>query len=822
MNHPFKFLVYLLLLLPPWVCAELSVSSRSGEEVWRLDCGTENLPPFPQDTTAHPSDSDGNLWLQDELFSANYRWGYDHGQRASSSQVIVGSSRTFVYQTHRYGQTTMGYRLRLPNGLYQVKLLFAETTHTMAGARVFDVAVEGIPVLDDHDVFAHVGADTADDHVFGAVVTDEQLDITFPEVKADNAMIAGIEVKAVDVSDDSLLDFLEKRMYYYFANHTSLTTGLTPVSLVNWMPETYDEGGLAVSGLGMSVMAVAASRGWISAGEAMDRIKHTLATIEPPSARVRGFPYDRYVRDTGAVRAGAEVSSLESALFIVGAIQAGEYFRDADPTILQRIINLDGGMEWTWWLNRARAGIDDSGNNLAIAKSWRPTGDADFVIPSADPAGFFRAEWWEDYSETLLVDLAAVGAPTVPVPASVFLNMGRPWLSLFNEDVLHAPALSQNQYPHLFFDLRSRQDSYGIDYFEMARRATEVNRRACLADPSGRYSPDRWGLSGAYGPGDVYRLYGPEPNPNGVPDGTVDPNAALLSLPLTPTESMAAVRHMFFQYKHHILGRHGFCDGFNVSQEYRAGRGDGLDYAAAILAIENYRTGMPRARFMASAHAQAALSAIGMNGGPSVHHASTALQPPSFAFDNNPATAWESAEYDPQWLRVFLGSERTISRVRLEWTEARPRRYKIQVSQDGEQWMTAAEQSGGSGAVLETLRFDPVQARYVRFYGEDRAGAAYVLREMIADTDGDTGVKAFPNPFRPSQGHRAVTISGLLPGARVNLYTFSGVPVRSLAADAYGSAQWDGTTTSGDSVPSDVYIARVDNTTQTLTLVVQR
>jgi hypothetical protein len=659
-------------------------------------------------------------------------------------------------------------------------------------------------------------------NTFGVTVTDQQLDITFLEVKADNAMIAGIEVFAVDVSNDSLLDFLEKRMFYYFANHTNLSTGLTPVSLANWTTETYDEGGLAVSGLGMSVLAVAVSRGWISSAEAIDRIRHTLTTLETPSARVRGFPYHRYVRDTGAVQSGAEVSSLESALFIFGALQAGEYFRDVDPTLLQRIENFDDEMEWTWWLNRTRTGTDNSDNNRAIVKSWRSTQDTSFVVPSTDPPGYFRAGWWKDYSETFLVNLAAAGAPTAPAPPTIFDSMGRPWARLYGEDIFHAPALSQHQYPHLFFDLRARPDSYGIDYFDMARRATWVNRRACLADPAGRFAANRWGLSGAWGPGDVYRMYGPEPNPTGVPDGTVDPNAALISLPFTPTESLAAVRHLFFQYKHHILGRHGFCDGFNVNQNHRASVADGVDLAAAILAIENYRTGMPRSRFMASAHAQAAITALGSGGGSLLHQASTAFQPPSFAFDGNPATVWESADYDPQWLQVFLGGERSIGRVNFTWDKPLARRYKIQTSLDGSAWVTVVDQVGG-GTVNETWDFRPVSARYVRFYGYERGGQeGYRLAEMSVSETSGFSLRAYPNPFRPSRGHQTVKVSGLTPNSELTITAISGPVVRRLTADDFGTAQWDGRDTSGRWVPSDVYTVNVEGHNDCIRLVLQR
>ena len=62
-----KALMFLpVLSVAAW--GELSVSSPQGEEVWRLDCGTIDVPAFPADTAAHVIDQDGNLWLRDELF----------------------------------------------------------------------------------------------------------------------------------------------------------------------------------------------------------------------------------------------------------------------------------------------------------------------------------------------------------------------------------------------------------------------------------------------------------------------------------------------------------------------------------------------------------------------------------------------------------------------------------------------------------------------------------------------------------------------------------------------------------------------------------
>jgi hypothetical protein len=50
----------------------------------------------------------------------------------------------------------------VPAGTYRVGLEFAEIDKVKAGARAFDVLVNGDPVLHDHDVQATAGALTAD------------------------------------------------------------------------------------------------------------------------------------------------------------------------------------------------------------------------------------------------------------------------------------------------------------------------------------------------------------------------------------------------------------------------------------------------------------------------------------------------------------------------------------------------------------------------------------------------------------------------------------------------------------------------------------
>jgi beta-glucosidase len=90
-----------------------------------------------------------------------------------------------------------------------------------------------------------------------------------------------------------------------------------------------------------------------------------------------------------------------------------------------------------------------------------------------------------------------------------------------------------------------------------------------------------------------------------------------------------------------------------------------------------------------------------------------------YAFDGDPTTRWESQWSDPQWIEVDLGTEKTISRVRLMWETAYGSEYSIQASDDNINWRTVYSTSTGQGS-LENIQFSPTTARYVRLYGTKR------------------------------------------------------------------------------------------------------
>ncbi|WP_433047726.1 discoidin domain-containing protein [Dactylosporangium sp. CS-033363] len=104
--------------------------------------------------------------------------------------------------------------------------------------------------------------------------------------------------------------------------------------------------------------------------------------------------------------------------------------------------------------------------------------------------------------------------------------------------------------------------------------------------------------------------------------------------------------------------------------------------------------------------------------------------PASAAFDGNTtATRWASAFADPQWIRVDLGQNATISQVKLFWEAAYGKSFQIQTSPDGNTWTNVYSTTTGTGGT-QTLSVTG-SGRYVRMYGTVRAtGYGYSLYEM--------------------------------------------------------------------------------------------
>ncbi|MFJ8051140.1 beta-N-acetylglucosaminidase domain-containing protein [Streptomyces luteogriseus] len=120
--------------------------------------------------------------------------------------------------------------------------------------------------------------------------------------------------------------------------------------------------------------------------------------------------------------------------------------------------------------------------------------------------------------------------------------------------------------------------------------------------------------------------------------------------------------------------------------------------------------------------------AVPPTGGPDLARTGTARSsgdetpdfPASAANDGDPETRWSSPVDDGAWWQVELTGPARLGRVALHWQDAHPSSYRVQVSQDGRRWRTAAVVRDSRGG-RENVPMDERDVRFVRVQGDKRA-----------------------------------------------------------------------------------------------------
>ncbi len=142
------------------------------------------------------TDKEGRIWKKDQEFQTN-QWGYVGGSSVIRDTAISISNTEDdnIYLNERYG--LRAYRIPLENGVYTVKLHFAETWDGISsdGERVYTVNIEGKEAFKDLDPFKEAGSrlNTAAIKEIKVTIEDGELTIEFI-ANIQNPLINGIEI----------------------------------------------------------------------------------------------------------------------------------------------------------------------------------------------------------------------------------------------------------------------------------------------------------------------------------------------------------------------------------------------------------------------------------------------------------------------------------------------------------------------------------------------------------------------------------------------------------------------------------------------------
>lgn len=171
--------------------------------LYRVNCGGDTY-----------IDHYSQQWAQDdttysESWSSRFGLNPFMASQGHIDTAIHGTEDDSLFQYFRWGRHRLKYHFPVPDGKYRIELYFAEpwlgarygSAIDCEGERIFDVAVNDSTVIDDFDLWAEAGYAGSCKKVVEAEAENGQLVISFPEVKAGEAVISAIAIAALNVSE---------------------------------------------------------------------------------------------------------------------------------------------------------------------------------------------------------------------------------------------------------------------------------------------------------------------------------------------------------------------------------------------------------------------------------------------------------------------------------------------------------------------------------------------------------------------------------------------------------------------------------------------
>jgi len=407
-----------------------------------------------------------------------------------------------------------------------------------------------------------------------------------------------IDCSVKPMTDDEFLDLVERRAFDFFNSHQNPKNGL--------FADTSGGGdaSIASTGFGIAALCLGAERGWIKKDEAKARVIRALGTFLPKNAQEEpladgkhGFFYHFLNMNTGKRAGKSEISTVDTAILVCGALMAGEYFGGDVRTRAEQIYK---NVEWTKFLSQEKG----PWSNM-FSMGWSPE------------RGFLESYWDYYTDEVILISLLAIGSPTHPVSPDAFYawtrqkdsyGAGKPFIYSWHG------SLFAYQYANVWFDFRGLVDRQGVDWFENSTNATIANRQFCIdnADKYKGFGENAWGVTSMARPEGYTMHFGTPPTGSGeaLYDGTISPVGPAGSIVFTPYLSMSALKYMYLTYPK-LWGQYGFRDSYDLDHDWYASTYYGIGVAMLLLPVENFRTGFIWKNFMKNKYVKESLAKAG-------------------------------------------------------------------------------------------------------------------------------------------------------------------------------------------------------------------
>ncbi len=418
------------------------------------------------------------------------------------------------------------------------------------------------------------------------------------------------ETKAMaEVSDEELLDIVQRQTFDYFWDGAEPTSGLARERIhLDSIYPTHDKDIITIGGSGFGLMAilVGVQRGFITREQALERYERAVDFLGKADRFHGAWPHwlmpDGKTAPFSAKDDGGDL--VETAFLIQGLLTVKEYFEDGnekEQLLAQKIQKLWEDVEWDWYTK--------NGENV-LYWHWSPNHAWDMNFPVGG------------YNEALIMYILAAASPTHPVKKEVY-EQG--WarggaitrdtvfygleteLDHYENDKSPVGPMFWAHYSYLGLNPKELKDQYA-DYWKLNVNHAQIQYKYCVDNPSDYegYGENCWGLTSSYS---MKGYAGHRPDKD---LGVISPTAALSSMPYTPDESKRFLKFMYTQ-QDSLIGKYGPYDAFSLEHKWHLPRYLAIDQGPIPVMIENYRSGMFWELFMKNKDVQSGLNKLGFS-----------------------------------------------------------------------------------------------------------------------------------------------------------------------------------------------------------------
>ncbi len=393
---------------------------------------------------------------------------------------------------------------------------------------------------------------------------------THARVLAPPKVVAAANALWPPLSAEQILAECEFRAWRFFWEKADARTGLVQDRAPNRGGDTYNVASIASTGYALAAIPIAIERGWISENEGAARAQQTLDfLLTMPNQH--GWLHHFVDKHDGKTVWNSEVSSIDTALLVCGALVCGQSFEKSHPAIFERSQQLYDRIDWHWMLTNG----GEKPDKLWLSHGWRE--------------GKFLDYNYEEYSENIITLLLGMGAKTNPLPPACWDALRRPTQIYDGMESLRAGPIFIHQMPHGWFDFKNQRDRSGWDYWVSSQHAIETQLRFARNNPTQRqtFREGWWALNASDGPRG-YNAFGVPPARE---DGTVSPTGAIASITFDENAAKNFARDLYVAHSDHLWGDYGFANAFNLDENWFDQDVIGIDLGMMLLATENQRNG---------------------------------------------------------------------------------------------------------------------------------------------------------------------------------------------------------------------------------------